>query len=119
MLSQFLWTVGLLSVIAVGKALAIHFFREEEVKNHLNFCWCGSVPTPLEGQCSAPAAPGGDGGETERELILLRQRVRQLAAECADLRRKNTEQEQVLAYIRKVVFDAPGARPATGREGTP
>lgn len=118
MLSQFLWTLGLLSVIAAGKALAIHFFREDEVKNHLNFCWCGSVPSPLEGQRSASAAPDGDGGGTGRELILLRQRVRQLTAECAELRRKNAEQAQVLAYIRKVVFEAPGARPAPGREGT-
>lgn len=120
MLSQLLWPVDLLSVIAAVKVLIMHFFWEDELKHGMNFCPCSSAPVQSERQPSAgkPAAPDGDGGKNEQEILLLHQRVQQLTAECADLRRKNTELEQVLAYIRSVVFDAAGAWSAPDREGT-
>lgn len=91
-----LWFAGILFSIALLKVLIFHLCRKDEVTRSLN------SSRPLPQPASAPAS-----AEEEYELALLRQKVQELTAECAALRRKNADMTQVLTYIREAAFLRP------------
>ena len=98
-----IWLVCIFISSAAFKMLAISLCRKRELQNHLNIFRCTLCPAQEDTRRSSDSAPNTE-KDLGQEVVLLRRQVQLLTEECAALRRKNANLEQVLAYIREVVF---------------
>lgn len=106
------FSIFLLSVF-VMKAFVILRWGEEEVRHHLNFCWCSpqkQVNTPADARTettqNCPTGVKTDIPAEPEELLLLRRQIRWLSLQYSTLQKENSDLRRQLSFIRDSILDS-------------